>query len=117
MPLLEHDSGTPMQEETLHPRLPQEKKILRWPVCVRREGLPLRPMHELPLQIPGGGLLGDGVQNFRERGKVRESLYCCGHPKRIKGLPEVPGQAAPRSLQKTESVCMLGLCHTSGRGP
>ena len=117
MPLLEHDSGTPMQEETLQTRMPQEQKILRWPVGVRREGLPLRPMHELPLQIPGGGLLGDGVQDFRERGKVRESLYCCGYPKRIKGLPEVPGQAAPRSLQKTESVCMLALCHTSGGGP
>ena len=54
-----------MQEEALQTRLPQEQTILRWPVCVLWEGLPLRPMHELPLQIPGGGLLGDGVQDFR----------------------------------------------------
>ena len=102
-----------MQEEALQTRLPQEQTILRWPVCVLWEGLPLRPMHELPLQIPGGGLLGDGVQNFRGGGKVRESLYCCGYPKRFEGLPEVPGQATSRSLQKTESVWMLALCHTS----
>ena len=105
MPLLEHDSGTPMQEETLQTRLPQEQKILRWPVCVRREGLPLRPMHELPLQIPGGGLLGDGVQNFRERGKVRESLYCCGYPKRVQGLPEVVKHLPGLCKKRKASAC------------
>ena len=64
-PPLKNDPGTPMQEEALQTRLPQEQTILRWPVCVLWEGLPLRTVHELPLQIPGGGLLGDGVQDFR----------------------------------------------------